>query len=175
MKNLCPLALLALTTAAAQAYNVEFQFGANRPAAGDAAGSYKGDSAVGLAWSVNVSEQISLGATYSLRQLEHSLPTQTQNDVKTLTLDLVWELGSERGGIKPFFGASLGNSWVDTATGNDTSMTGLLNAGLRFNLSDTTEFVVGARYFNMWTVDYTPTISEDVKGWETYAAIRLKF
>jgi hypothetical protein len=175
MKNLRPLALLALTTAAAQAYNVEFQFGANRPAQGDFAGSYKGDSATGLSWSTNVSEQVSLGTTFSLRQLEHSLPTPTQNDVKSLMLDLVWELGSERGGLKPFFGGSIGNSWIDTPTGNDNAITGILSAGLRFNLSDTTEFVLGARYFNIWNVNFSDTVSDDVKGWETYAAIRLKF
>ncbi len=175
MKNIRPLALLALSTVAAQAYNVEFQFGANRPSRGDLAGSYKGDSATGLAWSTNVSEQISLGTTFSLRQLEHSLPTPTQNDVKSLTLDVVWELGSERGGIKPFFGGSIGNSWIDTPTGTDTAITGILSAGLRFNLSDSTDFVLGARYFNMWNVNYTPTVTEDVKGWESFAAIRLKF
>lgn len=175
MKSLSPIALLALTAAAAQAYNIEFQFGSNKPQAGDLAGRFKGNSVTGLAWSANPTEQISLGLTYSLRTLEHSLPAAASNDVKTLTFDATYELSPSQSGIKPFVGLNLGNSWIDTSAGNDTAMTGMLNAGLRFDISDSVDLVLGARYFVLWNVNYTPAVEENTKGWESFAAVRLKF
>lgn len=175
MKFLSPIALLTLTAAAAQAYNVEFQFGVNKPQSGDSAGNFKSNSATGIAWSMNPSEQISVGVTYSLRSLEHTLPTAATNDVKTLTVDLTYELSPAQSGIRPFIGVNLGNSWIDTADGNDSAVTGMLNAGLRFDVSDTVDVVLGARYFTLWNVNYTDAVEEDTKGWESFAAIRLKF
>lgn len=175
MKPLRPLALLVLTAAAAQAYQIEFQFGNTKPQRGDLAGNYKSDTVTGIAWSFNASEQISLGLTYSMRTLEHTLPAVTENDTKTLTFDVTYELAPSQSGIKPFVGLNLGNSWVDTATGNETAITGQLNAGLRFNVSDSVDLVLGARYFTLWNVQYTPAVEEDVKGWESFAALRLKF
>ncbi|MFZ9201384.1 MAG: outer membrane beta-barrel protein [Opitutales bacterium] len=179
MKSLRPIALLTLTAAAAQAYNIEFQFGVNKPQSGDLAGNFKSNSATGIAWSANPTEQISLGVTYSLRTLEHTptapLSTAVSNDVKTLTVDFTYELSPSQSGIRPFVGVNLGNSWIDTASGNDTAVTGMLNAGLRFDVSDSVDVVLGARYFTLWNVNYTNTVEEDTKGWESFAAIRLKF
>lgn len=175
MKSLRPLALLTLTAAAAQAYNIEFQFGNHKPQS-NAAGNFNSDSVTGLAWSFNASEQISLGLTYSMRTLQHSLPINTQNDVKTLTFDVTYELAPSQSGMKPFIGLNLGNSWVDTAAGNDTALTGELNAGLRFNVSDSVDLVLGARYFTLWNVQYVGIATEEnTKGWESFAGLRLKF
>ncbi len=179
MKSLRPIALLTLTAAAAQAYNIEFQFGVNKPQSGDLAGNFKSNSVTGIAWSANPSEQISIGVTYSLRSLEHTptapLSATVTNDVKTLTVDFTYELSPSQSGIRPFVGVNLGNSWIDTATGNDTAVTGMLNAGLRFDVSDSVDVVLGARYFTLWNVSYTNIVEEDTKGWESFAAIRLKF
>lgn len=176
MKSLRPIALLALSAAAAQAYNLEFHIGTNKPSSGDLAGGFNSNSVTGLAWSVNATEQVSLGLTYSLRTLEHTLPVSTVNDTKTLTLDATYELAPAQSGLKPFLGVSLGNSWIDTAAGNDTALTGLLNAGLRLNLSDSVDLVLGARYFVLWNVQYAGAArEEDTKGWESFAGIRLKF
>lgn len=175
MKSLRPLALLTLTAAAAQAYNIEFQFGNFKPQQGDLAGAYNSNSLSAIAWSFNPSEQISLGLTYSMRTLEHTLPAVTENDTKTLTFDVTYELAPSQSGIKPFIGLNLGNSWIDTAAGNETALTGQLNAGLRFNVSDSVDLVLGARYFTLWNVQYTPAVEENVKGWESFAALRLKF
>lgn len=175
MKPLRPIALLALTAAAAQAYNLEFQFGNFKPQAGDTAGGYNSGSATSLAWSVNVSEQVSLGLTYSLRTLEHA-NYGPENDVKTLTADATYELAPAQSGIKPFVGLNLGNSWIDTSAGNETAITGKINAGLRFDISDSVDLVLGARYFVMWNVRYAGAPADDtVKGWESFAGIRLKF
>ncbi len=175
MKSLRPIALLTLTAAAAQAYNIEFQFGVNKPQSGDLAGNFKSNSATGIAWSANPTEQVSLGVTYSLRSLEHTLPAAATNDVKTLTVDFTYELSPSQSGIRPFVGVNLGNSWIDTADGNDTAVTAMLNAGLRFDVSDSVDVVLGARYFTLWNVNYTNTVEENTKGWESFAAIRLKF
>ena len=176
MKSLRPIALLTLTAAAAQAYNLEFQFGNFKPQAGDLAGGFNSGSATALAWSVNVSEQVSLGLTYGMRKLEHSLPAPTTNDVKTLTLDATFELAPSQSGIKPFLGLSLGNSWIDTTAGNQSAITGQLSAGLRFDISDSVDLVLGARYFSMFNVQYAGVAQkEDTKGWESFAGIRLKF
>lgn len=176
MKSLSPIALLALSAAAAQAYNLEFQFGTSKAQTGDVAGVYNSNTATAIAWSVNATEQISLGLTYGIRTLEHTLPTATSNDVKTLTLDATYELAPSQSGIKPFVGLNLGNSWIDTASGNETALTAKLNAGLRFDISDSVDIVLGARYFVLYNVQYTPlSAEEDVKGWESFAGIRLKF
>lgn len=172
MKSLRPLALLALT-AAAQAYNIEFQIGTSKPSAGDTAGGYKNNPVTALAWSFNASEQVSIGLTYGLRELEHGL---VNNDVKTLTADLTYELAPAQSGIQPFIGLNLGNSWIDTSAGNETALTGQINAGLRFNVSDSVDVVLGARYFVLWDVQYAGAATEEnVKGWESFAGIRLKF
>lgn len=182
MKSLSPIALLALTATAAQAYNIEFQFGTNKPQAGDLAGNFKSNSVTGLAWSANPTEQISLGLTYSLRTLENTAPvvapavaTATSNDVKTLTFDVTYELSPSQSGLRPFIGLNLGNSWIDTPTRSDTAMTGMLNAGIRFDVSDSVDLVLGARYFVLWNVNYSDSIEENTKGWESFAAVRLKF
>lgn len=178
MKSLRPIALLALSAAAAQAYNLEFQFGTSKAQAGDVAGSYNSDSATAIAWSFNATEQISLGLTYGIRTLEHTGPALTTNDVKTLTFDVTYELAPSQSGIKPFVGLNLGNSWIDTSAGNETAITGKINAGLRFDISDSVDLVLGARYFVMYDVQYagTPTPAEEnVKGWESFAGVRLKF
>ena len=176
MKSLRPIALLALSAAAAQAYNIEFQFGNTNPKDSPLAGTYGSGTATALAWSFNATEQISLGLTYGMRKLEHSLPAQTSNDVKTLTLDVTYELSPSQSGIRPFVGLNLGNSWIDTTAGNQSALTGKLNAGVRFNVSDSVDLVLGARYGVMWSVQYAGiATSEDVKGWESFAGIRLKF
>lgn len=176
MKPLRPIALLALSAAAAQAYNLEFQFGTSKAQTGDVAGTYNSGSTTAIAWSVNATEQISLGLTYGIRTLEHTQPAPASNDVKTLTFDVTYELAPSQSGIKPFVGLNLGNSWIDTANGNETAITGKLNAGLRFDISDSVDLVLGARYFVMYNVQYANGIAEeDVKGWESFAGVRLKF
>jgi len=174
MKPLRPIALLALSAAAAQAYNLEFQFGNSKPQTADIAGSYKSGTATALAWSVSASDQVSLGLTLNMFTLEHGV---VQNDVKSLTLDATYELAPAQSGMRPFVGLNLGNSWIDTASGNDTALTGKLNAGIRFNISDSVDLVLGARYFVLWNVQYgaAGTAEENVKGWESFAGIRLKF
>jgi len=178
MKSLRPIALLALSAAAAQAYNLEFQFGTSKAQTGDIGGAYNSDTATAIAWSVNATEQISLGLTYGIRTLEHNQPIvgTVSNDVKTLTFDVTYELAPSQSGIKPFIGLNLGNSWIDTSAGNETAITGKLNAGLRFDISDSVDLVLGARYFVMYNVQYAGAAAEeDVKGWESFAGVRLKF
>lgn len=176
MKPLRPIALLALSAAAAQAYNLEFQFGTSKAQTGDEAGTYNSGSATAIAWSFNATEQISLGLTYGISTLEHTDPLPVSNDVKTLTFDVTYELAPSQSGIKPFVGLNLGNSWIDTSAGNETAITGKLNAGLRFDISDSVDLVLGARYFVMYNVQYVGAAAEeDVKGWESFAGVRLKF
>ena len=177
MKSLRPIALLALSAAAAQAYNLEFQFGTSKAQTGDEAGTYNSGSATAIAWSFNATEQISLGLTYGISTLEHTLPAPgASNDVKTLTVDVTYELAPSQSGIKPFVGLNLGNSWIDTSAGNETALTTKLNAGLRFDISDSVDLVLGARYFVMYNVQYVGAAAEeDVKGWESFAGVRLKF
>lgn len=172
MKSLRPIALLALSAAAAQAYNLEFQFGNIKPKTGDLAGPYKSGTATSLSLSFNPSEQFSIGLTYGMFTLDR---TPVQNDVKALTFDATYELAPAQSGIKPFIGVNLGNSWIDTATGNDTAITTKLNAGLRFGISDSVDLVLGARYFVLWNVGYPGLADENVKGWESFAGVRLKF
>lgn len=174
MKPLRPIALLALSAAAAQAYNLEFQFGNNKPQTADIAGHYKSNTSTAIAWSTNVSDQVSLGLTYNMFTLEHGV---VQNDVKTLTVDATYELAPAHSGMRPFVGLNLGNSWIDTSAGNDTALTGKLNAGIRFDISDSVDLVIGARYFVLWNVQYggAGSAEENVKGWESFAGIRLKF
>ena len=168
-----PIALLALTAAAAQAHTLEFQLGNSRPSTTTGQPGYNANVVTGLAYAHRVSEQVALGATLSQRELETRAPGFSE-EALTLTLDLTWELGSRDGGLKPFFGVGAGASWLDEAAGSTTAMTATASAGLRFELSEDIDVVVAMRHFRLF--DVTPLTEEfDIRGWESYLGLRLKF
>lgn len=169
-----PIALLALTAAAAQAHTLEFQLGTSRPSTTTEQPGYRNNVLTGLAYSNRVSEQVAVGATLSQRDLE-ARDGAFGEAALSLTVDLTWELGSRDGGLKPFASVGAGATWLDDATGSTTAMTATAQGGLRFEVSEDVDVVVAMRHFRMFDVDLPVAGEQDVRGWETYLGLRLKF
>jgi len=169
-----PIALLALTAAAAQAHTLEFQLGTSRPSTTTEQPGYRNNVVTGLAYANRVSNQVSLGATLNQRDLE-ARDGSFSEEALTLTVDLTWELGSRDGGLKPFFGLGGGATWLDEATGSGTVMTATAQGGLRFSVSEDLDLVLAMRHFRLFNVDLPGAGEEDVRGWESYLGLRLKF
>lgn len=172
-----PIALLALTAAAVQAHTLEFQLGSSRPSATDAQPGYRNNVVTGLSYANRVSEQISVGATLTQRDLE-SRDWETaafSEEALTMTLDLTWELGSRDGGLKPFASLGAGATWLDEAGGSTTAMTATAQGGLRFEISEDIDVVVAMRHFRIFDVTLPVVGEQDIRGWETYLGLRLKF
>jgi len=181
MKTTLPIAALALTAAAAPAFTLDLLVGSSRPSTDTLAGKYDSNTVTGLALGWQTSEQISIGLTALYRDLEWKGGTRPagSDEALTTTFDLTWELGSVAGGIKPFFGVSAGATMLTTAPNDDqTALTASAQAGLRFAVSDTVDFILGMRHFQIFDVDFDATATkqeEDIGGWESYMGIRFKF
>lgn len=172
-----PIALLALTAAAAQAHTLELQLGTSKPSTTTEQPGYRNNVVTGLAYANRVSEQISVGATLTQRDLE-SRDWETvvfAEEALTLTVDLTWELGSKDGGLKPFASIGAGATWLDDASGSATAMTATAQGGLRFEVSEDVDLVVAMRHFRLFDVNLPDVGDQDVRGWETYLGLRLKF
>lgn len=181
MKTTLPIAALALTAAAAPAFTLDLLVGSSRPSTDTLAGKYESNTVTGLALGWQANDQISLGLTALYRDLEWKGGTaEVGNDeALTTTFDLTWELGSVAGGIKPFFGVSAGATMLSTSPNDDqTALTASAQAGLRFAVSDTVDFILGMRHFQIFDVEFTEDLlkkEEDIGGWESYIGIRFKF
>jgi outer membrane protein W len=170
-----PIALLALSAAAVQAHSLEFQLGTSRPSTTTEQPGYRNNLVTGLSYAHRVSNQVSLGATVAQRDLE-ARSGNFSEEALSLTLDLTWELGSRDGGLKPFFGLGAGTTWLDEAGGESTTaLTATAQGGLRFSLSEDLDLTVGMRHFRIFDVNLPVAGEEDVRGWETYLGLRLKF
>jgi len=173
-----PLALLALTAAAAQAHTLEFQLGTSRPSTTTGQPGYNSNVVTGLSYSNQVSNQVSVGATLAQRDIEPRaglVGGWAGDQVTTLTLDLTWELGSRDGGLKPFFAVGAGATRLDEQAGSSTALTGTAQAGLRFEISEDVDVSVAMRHFRIFDVNFPTLGEEDIRGWETYLGLRLKF
>ncbi|MFN7341060.1 MAG: outer membrane beta-barrel protein [Opitutia bacterium] len=169
-----PIALLALTAAAAQAHTLEFQLGTSRPSTTTEQPGYRNNVLTGLAYSNRVSDQIAIGATLSQRDLEARNGAFGEAAL-SLTVDLTWELGSRDGGLKPFLAVGAGTTWLDDVNGSTNAMTATAQGGLRFEVSEDVDLVVAMRHFRMFDVDLPVAGEQDIRGWETYLGLRLKF
>lgn len=175
MKSLRPIALLALTAAAAQAHTLEFQLGTSRPSTTTEQGGYNNNVLTGLSYANRLSEQIAVGATVTQRDVEQRSGSWAE-EALTLTVDLTWELGSRTGGLKPFFGVGAGTTWLDEASNSSTTaMTATAQGGLRFAISEDIELVVAMRHFRIFDVNIPVVGEADIRGWESYLGLRLKF
>lgn len=172
-----PIALLALTAAAAQAHTLEFQLGSSRPSTTTEQPGYRNNVVTGLSYANRLSEQVSVGATLAQRDIESRGwgVDDFSEEALSLTLDLTWELGSKDGGLKPFFGVGAGATWMDDATGSGTALTATAQAGLRFEVSEDIDVVVAMRHFRLFDVALPAGAEEDVRGWEPYLGLRFKF
>lgn len=181
MKTTLPIAALALTAAAAPAFTVDLLIGTSRPSSDSVAGQYDSNTVTGLSLGWQASEQIALGFTALYRDLEWKGGTAAvgNDEALTTTVDLTWELGTVAGGIKPFFGISAGATKLSTSpTDDQTALTAAAQAGLRFAVSDTVDFILGMRHFQIFDVEFTEGLlkkEEDIGGWEPYIGIRFKF
>ena len=181
MKTTLPIAALALTAAAAPAFTLDLLIGSSRPSTDTLAGKYESNTVTGLALGWQANDQVSLGITALYRDLEWKGGTRPagSDEALTTTFDLTWELGSVAGGIKPFFGVSAGATMLTTAPHDDqTALTASAQAGLRFAVSDTVDFILGMRHFQIFDVDFDATATkqeEDIGGWESYIGLRFKF
>lgn len=181
MKTTLPIAALALTAAAAPAFTLDLLIGTSRPSSDSLAGQYDSNTVTGLSLGWQANDQISLGLTALYRDLEWKGGTADfgNDEALTTTFDLTWELGSVAGGIKPFFGVSAGATMLSTAPSDDqTALTATAQAGLRFAVSDTVDFILGMRHFQIFDVEFDVEglkQEEDIGGWESYIGIRFKF
>lgn len=173
-----PIALLALAAAAAQAHTLELQLGTSRPSTTTSQPGYQNNLVTGLAYANRLSEQIAVGATLAQRDLEPR-DNSWSEEALSLTLDLTWELGSKSGGLKPFFGLGAGATWMDDlatpAGGSTTAMTATAQGGLRFEVSEDVDVVLAMRHFRLFNVDLPGDVEADIRGWESYLGLRLKF
>ena len=177
MTMLRPLALLALA-AAAQAHTLEFQLGTSRPSTTSVQPGYNNNVVTGLAYANRLSEQIAVGASLVQRDLEPRSGTiggWAGDETLTLTLDLTWELGSRQGGLKPFVGLGAGATWIDEQAGSSTALTATAQAGLRFEVSEDIDLTLAMRHYRMFDVSFPTLGDEDIRGWESYLGLRLKF
>ena len=129
----------------------------------------------GLSYANRLSEQIAVGATVTQRDVEQRGGAWAE-EALTLTVDLTWELGSRTGGLKPFFGVGAGTTWLDEASNSSTTaMTATAQGGLRFAISEDIELVVAMRHFRIFDVNIPVVGEADIRGWESYLGLRLKF
>lgn len=172
-----PIALLALAASAAQAHTLEFQLGSSRPSTTDAQPGYRNNVVTGVTYANRVSEQVSVGATLTQRDLEARgwASGEFSEEALTMTLDLTWELGSRDGGLKPFASLGAGATWMDEVGGSATAMTATAQGGLRFEISEDIDLVVAMRHFRLFDVTLPSVGEQDIRGWETYLGLRLKF
>ena len=177
MKSL-PLAVLALSAAAAQAFTVDLTLSPSRPQSDVVAGNYDTNTLAGIALAWKVSPRVELGVSAVHRSLEwkSGLTAAGSDDALTASLDLTFELGTGKGGLQPFLGLGIGNTWLTTAAGNQSALIGTVQAGLRLELSDTTDFIIGMRRVHITNVDFDGVNAvEDIRAWEPFAGVRLKF
>lgn len=179
MKTL-PIAALALSAAAAQAFTLDLLVGTSRPGTEPVAGRYDTNTLAGIALAWKVSPRIALGVSATHRELEWKggATAAGSDDALTASVDLNFDLGAGKGGLRPFFGLGLGNTWFDTAAGNQSAFTASAQAGIRMELSESTDLVLGMRRVHIVNVDFdnlAGNADEDVRAWETFAGLSFKF
>jgi len=178
MKTL-PLAALALSAAAAQALTVDLTIGPGRPGSGSVAGGYDTNAVTGIALAWKASPRVAVGVSVQQRDLEWTgdLGEAGSDEALTLSVDATYELGTGKGGLRPFFGISAGNSWFETAAGDQSAVTAALQAGIRLEVSDTADIVVGMRRVHILDVDFDngAAADEDIRAWEPFIGLSLKF
>ena len=178
MKTL-PLAALALSAAAAQAFTVDLIVGTSRPGTEPVAGAYDTNTLAGIALAWKVSPRVALGVSAQQRELEwkNGLTAAGSDDALTASVDATFELGTGKGGLRPFFGVSAGNTWFDTAAGNQSALTFSAQAGVKLEVSDTADVILGMRRVHILNVDFDngAAADEDIRAWEPFVGLSLKF
>ena len=176
MKTL-PIAALALSAAAAQAFTVDLLVGTSRPGTEPIAGKYDTNTLAGIALAWKVSPRIALGISATHRDLEWKGGSAApgSDDALTASVDLTFDLGSGKGGLRPFFGLGAGNTWFDTAAGEQSAFTASAQAGIKLEISDTTDVVLGMRRVHVLNVDFGGATDEDIRAWEPFAGLSFKF
>lgn len=179
MKTL-PIAALALSAAAAQAFTVDLIVGTSRPSTEPVAGAYDTNTLAGIALAWKVSPRVALGVSATHRELEwkSGLAAAGSDDALTASADLTFELGTGKGGLRPFFGLSAGNTWFKTQAGNQSAFTASAQAGIKFEVSDTADIILGMRRVHILGVDFDNDPArpdEDIRAWEPFAGLSFKF
>lgn len=176
MKTL-PLAALALSAAAAQAFTVDLVVGTSRPGTEPVAGQYDTNLLSGIALAWKVSPRVALGVSAIQRDLEWkgALANAGSDEALTASVDLTFDLGTGKGGLKPFFGISAGNTWFDTESGNQSAFTASAQGGIKLEVSDTADIILGMRRVHVLNVDFGAAGDEDIRAWEPYIGLSLKF
>lgn len=178
MKTL-PLAALALSAAAAQAFTVDLIVGTSRPGTEPVAGAYDTNTLSGIALAWNVSPRVALGISAVNRDLEWKggLGTAGSDEALTASVDATFDLGTGKGGLRPYFGISAGNTWFETANGDQSAVTVSLQAGIRIEVSDTADILLGMRRVHILDVDFDngAAADEDIRAWEPFLGLGLKF
>lgn len=166
-KTILPMAVLA-TAAQAHAWNLEFQYGVNNPS-----DSLWDNAAItGMAVSFHAAPQVSLGLGVSGGTFDISGLAFTEINTTTASFDLRYDLSA--GGIKPYLGFSVGNTWADTDAGDTTAFTTSANLGLAFEISSSVTLVLGAKFYRLWDVDLNGVDVGDVEGVEGFLGLRFK-
>jgi hypothetical protein len=179
MKSL-PLAALALSAAAAQAFTVDLIVGPSRPSTEPVAGAYDTNTLAGIALAWKVSPRAALGVSLQHRDIEWD-GGQTAADSRealTASVDATFELGTGKGGLRPFFGLSAGNTWLETAAGDQSALTFSAQAGIKLEVSETADVILGMRRIHVLNVDFdnvVGTADEDIRAWEPFIGLSLKF
>ncbi len=178
MKTL-PLAALALSAAAAQAFTVDLIVGTSRPGTEPVAGAYDTNTLAGIALAWKVSPRVALGVSAQHRDLEWKGGATAADSQEALTasVDATFELGTGKGGLRPFLGLSAGNTWLETAAGDQTTLTFSAQAGIKLEVSDTADIILGMRRVHILNVDFDNGASEDtdIRAWEPFLGLSLKF
>ena len=164
---LLPIALVT-SAASAHAWNLEFQLGSNNPSDS----LWDNGTVTGMSVSFNAAPQVCLGLTVSGANFDIDDIDVTEIDTLTATFDLRYDLSN--GGIKPYIGASFGNTWADYEGGDTTALTTSVNLGIAYEISSTTSFVIGSRFYRVWDVDVEGLDIGDLEGVEGFVAIRFK-
>lgn len=178
MKTL-PIAALALSAAAAQAFTVDLIVGTSRPGTEPVAGAYDTNTLAGIALAWKVSPGIALGISAQHRDLEWkgAAGAAGSHEAVTAMFDATFDLGTGKGGLRPFFGISAGNSWFETAAGDQSAFTASAQAGIKLEVSDSADIILGMRRVHILNVDFDNGAApdEDIRAWEPYLGLSLKF
>jgi opacity protein-like surface antigen len=172
MKSLRYLAVLPLMAAASQALTLDVQLGAASPS------GYSSNSFAGLGIGSQLSDNFHLGLNLTSKKLEDSF-TAVNIKAYSAMIDLTYELNGA-GGIHPFIGAGVGNTWLSGGEpGTDkNALTMNAFAGMRFTLSEVTDVLLMVRSTSMTNVtiiDRYGTHKDSISSWEYVAGLRFKF
>lgn len=174
-----PLAALALSAAAAQAFTIDVLVGTSRPSTEPVAGQYDTNTLAGIALAWKVSPRVALGVSATHRELEwkSGATAPGSDDALTASADLTFDLGTSKGGLRPFFGISAGNTWFKTEMGSQSAFTASAQAGIKLEVSDTTDIVLGMRRVHILGVDFDndANADEDIRAWEPFLGLSFKF